>query len=131
MPLRKKVSYVGLKDFDYLIRDTSLTSPDFFNVVYFPEKFKAGKNLFKLRAHPTNLVNFSEIFIEILDFNGNPVYYEPINYIEKDGTRVIAVYIYEDTSPDTCTVYLAGRTAVNPLTGETIVHGLTYYGHVI
>ena len=120
MPLRKKVSYVGLKDFDYLIRDTSLTSPDFFNVVYFPEKFKAGKNLFKLRAHPTNLVNFSEIFIEILDFNGNPVYYEPINYIEKDGTRVIAVYIYEDTSPDTCTVYLAGRTAVNPLTGETI-----------
>jgi hypothetical protein len=120
MPLRKKVSYVGLKDFDYLIRDTSLTSPDFFNIVHFPEKFKAGKNLFKLRAHPSNLVNFSEIFIEILDFNSNPVYYEPINYIEKDGTRVIAVYIYEDTPPDTCTVYLAGRTAVNPLTGETI-----------
>lgn len=120
MPLRKKVSYVGLKDFDYLIRDTSLTSPDFFNIVHFPEKFKAGKNLFKLRAHPSNLVNFSEIFIEILDFNGNPVYYEPLNYIEKDGTRVIAVYIYEDTPPDTCTVYLAGRTAVNPLTGQSI-----------
>jgi hypothetical protein len=124
MPLRKKVSYVGLKDYDYLIRDTSLTSPDFFNIVHFPEKFKAGKNLFKMRAHPSNLVHNSEIFVEILDFNGNPIYYEPLNYVEKDGTRVIAVYIYEDTSPDNCTVYLAGRTAVDPTTGIEIPSSL-------
>ena len=32
-----------------------------------------------------------------------------MQYIEKDGTRVIAVYIYPDTSPGLARIYLAGR----------------------
>lgn len=120
MPLRKKVGYVGLKDLQYTLQDTDAISRDYFNIVEFPERFTAGKNLFKLKAQAGNLVNQSEIYIEILDFNGNPIYYEPINYIEKDGTRVIAVYIYPDTSPGIATVYLAGRAAVNTATGATI-----------
>ena len=124
MPLRKKVSYVGLKDYNYVIRDTNPVSRDYFNVIQLPDKFKAGKNLFKLRAHPSNLVNNSEIFIEILDYNGNPIYYEPLLYIEKDGTRVIAVYIYSDTSPGDCTIYIAGRAAVDVNTGESIPYSV-------
>lgn len=120
MPLRKKVSYVGLKDYSYTVYDTDAISRDFFNIIEFPDKFKAGKNLIKLRANASKLVTNSEIFIEILDYNGNPIYYEPLQYIEKEGTRVVAVYIYEDTSPGDCMVYIAGRAAVNPATNQTI-----------
>ena len=125
MPLRKKVSYVGLKDYSYTVYDTDAISRDFFNIIEFPDKFKAGKNLIKLRANASKLVANSEIFIEILDYNGNPVYYEPLQYIEKEGTRVVAVYIYEDTSPGDCTVYIAGRAGVNPATNQPIPWDVT------
>ena len=117
MPLRKKVGYYGLRDLSYSIIDTSENSPNFFRIIEFPEKLKAGKNLIKLAANRDNLVNNSEIQIEILDYNGNPIYYEPLRYIEKDGTRVIAIYIYPDTSPGECTIYLAGRVLFDPSTG--------------
>jgi hypothetical protein len=119
MPLRKRVSYFGLRDLGYDIIDDSSTSPRFFRVTDFPDKFKAGKNLFKLIANPDTLVNNSEIYIEILDSNQSPIYYEPIRYVESDGRRVIAVYIYPDTAPGECTVYLAGRAKLDPVTGTT------------
>ena len=51
-----KASYVGLREWNYILRDTTLTSPDYFGIVEFPQKFTAGKNLIKLRAHP-NIMN--------------------------------------------------------------------------
>ena len=110
MPLRKIASYQGLKDKPtYIVRDGSPFSDEYFNIVSFPNKLTSGKNLFKIRANSANFVQDSRIYVEILDFNGNPIYNEPLDYIEKDGTRVIAVYIYPDTSPGVATVYLAGR----------------------
>jgi hypothetical protein len=117
MPLRKKVGYVGLKDLSYSLIDTDIISRDYFNVVEFPNRLTAGKNLIKLKANPDILVNNSQIHIEILDFNGNPIYYEPLNYVEKDGTRVVAIYVYPDTAPGRATVYIAGRALVNVETG--------------
>ena len=110
-------SYQGLNTLNtYEIRDTNLISEDYFGIVEFPTKFTAGKNLFKLKAHPFNLVPESEIFIEILDFNGNPIYYEPLQYIQKDRARVIAIWIYPDTAPGPCQIFLAGRARVNTQT---------------
>ena len=43
---------------------------------------------------------------EILDYNGNPIYHEVVDYIDEDKSRVIAIYIYEDTSPGDCTITL-------------------------
>ena len=97
--IKNIASYVGLNTLQYEIRDNNLISEDYFGIVEFPTKFTAGKNLFKLKAHPFNLVPESEIFIEILDFNGNPIYYEPLQYIQKDRARVIAVWIYPASSP--------------------------------
>lgn len=110
MPLPKKVQKVGLeKLYRYRVTDTSPFSDDFFNIIQFPERLTSGKNLFKLRANSNRFVNNSQIHIEVLDYNGNPIYYEPLQYIEKDGTRVIAIYIFPDTAPGLATVYLAGR----------------------
>lgn len=118
MPLRKKVSYFGLRDFGYDIIDNSSNSLNFFRVTEFPSKFKAGKNLIKLTANPETLVDGSEVYIEVLDYNQNPVYYEPIAYVESDGTRVVSIYVYPETSPGECTVYLAGRARLDPDTGQ-------------
>ena len=112
-----KASYVGLREWSYILRDSTLTSPDYFGIVEFPQKFTAGKNLIKLRAHPQNLVPNSDIHIEILDMNGDPVYYEPLKYIQKDYARVIAIWIYADTVPGPCKVYISGRALRNPETG--------------
>jgi hypothetical protein len=126
MPLRKKVGYVGLKDLSYSLIDNDLISRDYFNVVEFPNRLTAGKNLIKLKANPDTLVNNSYIHIEILDFNGDPIYYEPLNYVEKDGTRVIAIYIYPDTAPGRATIYLAGRALLNVETGERYTFSKDY-----
>jgi hypothetical protein len=110
MALPKKVQKVDLRNkYQYALLDDSPFSDGLFNIVDFPERLTAGKNLFKLRANNDILVNDSPIYIEVLDFNGNPIYYEPLQYIEKDGTRVVSIYIFPDTSPGPATVYLAGR----------------------
>ena len=110
MAIRKIATKIDLNNkYKYLIRDTSPFSDNLFGIVNFPSRFTAGKNLFKIRIDSTLFVENSQIHIEILDYNGNPIYWEPLNYVEKDGTRVIAVYIYPDTSPGIATVYVAGR----------------------
>jgi hypothetical protein len=120
VPIRKIVDLKDLRKLrTYIERDTSLLSNGLFDIIDFPEKLTAGKNLFKIRMQNDRFVDNSTVEIEILDFNGNPIYYEPLNYIEKDGTRVIAVYVYPDTSPGVATVYVAGRLA-NTIEGDSI-----------
>ncbi len=106
---RKEAVYKGLQYIDVWITDTSLTSPDYFQISEFPTRLTAGKNLFKFRGHPTNLRVGSYLNIEVLDYNGNPIYHEVVNYIDEDKSRVVAIYIYEDSSPGDCTVTLTGE----------------------
>ena len=119
MALPKKVSKIDLgKLYNYRVVDTSPFSDQYFNIISFPDRLTAGKNLFKLRANGDLLVDNSKIHIEILDYNGNPIYWEPLQYIEKDGTRVVSIYIFPDTSPGLATVFIAGR--MKKLNGERI-----------
>jgi hypothetical protein len=89
-----------------------LTSPNYFQISEFPNKLTAGKNLFKLRGHPTNLKIGGYLNVEVLDYNGDPIYHEIVNYIDEDKSRVIAIYIYENTSPGDCVVTLTAE-AIN------------------
>ena len=121
MPIRKEAAYIGLaenSDLRYDIIDRSPTSEQFFQVTEFPETLTAGKNVFKFRGDPDTLVDDSKIHIEILDYNGDPIYYEVLRYLEKDGTRVLAVYVYPDTPEGRAIIYLAGRVAFDPESGD-------------
>lgn len=106
---RKETVYKGLQFIDVWFTDNSLTSPDYFQITEFPTRLTAGKNLFKLRGHPTNLRVGGYLNIEILDYNGDPIYYEIVDYIDEDKSRVIAIYIYEETSPGDCTITLVAE----------------------
>jgi hypothetical protein len=103
---RKEAVYKGLQFTPVYFEDTSLTSPDYFQISEFPIRLTAGKNLFKLRGNPQNLKVGGVLGIEILDYNGDPIYHEVVDYIDEDKSRVIAIYIYEDTSPGDCTITL-------------------------
>jgi hypothetical protein len=103
---RKEAVYKGLQFVPVYFEDTSLTSPDYFQISEFPTRLTAGKNLFKLRGNPQNLKVGGVLGIEILDYNGDPIYHEVVDYIDEDKSRVIAIYIYEDTSPGDCTITL-------------------------
>ena len=103
---RKEAVYKGLEFVPVYFEDLSLTSPDYFQISEFPTRLTAGKNLFKLRGHPTNLRVGGVLGIEVLDYNGDPIYTEVVHYIDEDKSRVIAIYIYSETSPGDCTITL-------------------------
>lgn len=109
---RKEAVYKGLQFVPVWFEDTSLTSPEYFQITEFPTRLTAGKNLFKLRGHPTNLRPGSYLNIEVLDYNGDPIYSEIVNFIDEDKSRVIAIYIYSETSPGDCTITVTGE-AIN------------------
>ena len=109
MSIRKKAELFNLEKFEYIEVDRSPTSNKYFGIVDFPNKLTAGKNLFKIRMQNNRFVDNCKIYIDIIDFNGNAIYYEPLRYVEKDGTRVVSIYIYPDTPPGIATVNVAAR----------------------
>ena len=109
---KKEAVYRGLEFIPVLFVDQSLTSPDYFQITEFPIRLTAGKNLFKLRGHPTNLTTGGALGIEVLDYNGDPIYSEVIDFIDEDKSRVIAIYIYKDTPPGDCTITLVAEASI-------------------
>jgi hypothetical protein len=71
----------------------------YFRITEFKESFTGGKNGFLIEGSE-HLKESTDIKIEILDVNGNPIYFEPGNGVPEyyEGlSKVVAVYIYEDT----------------------------------
>ena len=100
------------------VLDTERFSPKYFNLSSFPDTFGSGKNLIKLSTRTNLFVPESLIRIEVLDGGGNVVYHEVLDYLGKDKSRAIAVYIYTDTVPGDGRIRIAGRLQINPDTGE-------------
>lgn len=88
----------NLSSFQTLIVDTNPNS-EYFRITEFKNTFTGGKNGFLIEGSQY-LKESTEIKIEILDVNGDPIYYEPGNGIPEyyEGiSKLIAVYVYEDT----------------------------------
>jgi hypothetical protein len=88
----------NLTTFQTYINDTTPNSR-YFRITEFKDTFTGGKNGFLIEGSE-HLKETTEIKIEILDVNGNPVYYEPGNGVPEyyEGvSKLIAVYVYEDT----------------------------------
>lgn len=109
---RKETVYKGLEFIDVYFTDPSATSPDYFQISEFPLRLTAGKNLFKLRGNPNNLKVGGILNLEVLDYNNNPIYTEVVDFLDEDKSRVIAIYIYPDTSPGDCTITLIAEAVI-------------------
>ena len=81
----KKVTTIvrNLDQLSTYITDQSSLSSNIFNITEFPLEFTIGKNLIKLKGNTNIFEVGTELAIEILDSNRNPIYHEIIDYIEK------------------------------------------------
>ena len=101
MPRIKKYAPIvdtHLKYYETLVVDNNPNS-EYFKISEFKDTLTAGKNAFLIEGSPY-LMETTEIKIEILDVEGNPIYFEPGQGIPQyyEGTsKVVAVYVYEDT----------------------------------
>jgi len=90
--------YPNLTTYNTFVVDSNPNST-YFRITEFKESFTGGKNGFLIEGSE-HLKETTEIKIEILDVEGNPIYWEPGNGIPEyyEGlSKVVAVYIYEDT----------------------------------
>ena len=96
--------------FQTYITDTAINSK-YFKITEFKDIFTGGKNGFLIEGSE-HLKESTDIKIEILDVNGNPVYYEVGNGIPEyyEGvSKLIAVYVYEDTPIGSAKITILGE----------------------
>jgi hypothetical protein len=99
-----------LKYYETFVVDTEPNSK-YFKITEFKDTFTGGKNGFLIEGSP-ELMETTEIKIEILDVDGNPIYFEPGQGIPQyyEGTsKVVAVYVYEDTPIGTADITVLGE----------------------
>jgi len=97
---KKEIFYQGLDAIPVIIEDTSLTSPDYFRVTDLPTQLNAGTNVFKFKGNVSLFPENSAVYIEILDANGLPVYYEVgIDLESQEQLAIVTVFINQDTTP--------------------------------
>ena len=113
----KKEAREELSKLSVYVDDTSPTSTKYFRVSDVPEVLQKGKNLLRISAHPTNLVEGSQILVDVRDSSGNPIYFEIPDYLEEDKSRAISIWIYHDKGDDNtangeATITLVGTSNV-------------------
>lgn len=97
---KKEIIYQGLIDLPVIIDDASIDSPDYFRITKLPSEFNAGINVFEFKGNVQYFSEGTQIYIEVLDSNGDPVYYETnINYESDQQSAIVSVYVDTDTAP--------------------------------
>lgn len=100
-----------LLDKNYYIADNSDTSPNYFDIVQFPDTVGGGKSLIVFRGNGNYLRIGSDIDVEILDVNGNPLYWEFTNLIDRFKQYYLSLYVYDVTADGIGTVIFTGEAS--------------------
>ena len=96
--IKKFAPFQNLSNFSTFVNDDNPNS-DYFKITEFNETLTGGKNGFLIEGCP-ELKESSDVKIELLDVEGNPIYFEPGNGVPEyyEGTsKLISVHVYEDT----------------------------------
>jgi hypothetical protein len=121
--IKKTLFPKNLEKFAVLVRDNEPDSK-YFKITELPTTFTGGKNAL-LIAGSEQLVPDTKIQIELKDAAGNVIYHEPgegLISASIDGTsfiteyfegvsKVVAVYIYNDTAYGPCTLTILGEVS--------------------
>jgi len=90
--------FQNLSNFQTFLVDENPNS-DYFRISEFTEQYTGGKNGFLIEGSEF-LKETTEVKIEVLDVEGNPVYFEPGDGIPEyyEGTsKLVSVHVYDDT----------------------------------
>jgi hypothetical protein len=119
--IKKTLFPKNLDKYAVLVNDTQSDSK-YFKITELPDAFTGGKNAF-LIAGSEYLVPDTKIQIELKDSAGNVIYHEPgegmisasiggdsfITEYYEGVSKVVAVYVYPDTSYGPCTLTILGE----------------------
>ena len=99
MAIIKKFSpFLNLTNFQVFEND-DLPNSEYFRISEFSETFTGGKNGFLIEGSEF-LKETTEIKIEILDVEGNPIYFEPgggVPEYYEGNSKLVSVHVYDDT----------------------------------
>jgi hypothetical protein len=102
----KTLQLQNLAKYDVYINDINPTS-DYFKVANIPKYFTGGRNSFLIGG--SNLLTpYTNVLIEILDSNGNPIFQNPTKKYLQGNSRVISVEINKNTPPGYLTIIILG-----------------------
>jgi hypothetical protein len=100
--LTNEITYQGLADLQVLVEDSTSNSPDYFRVSKLPKEFTSGKNTFHFKGNTKLFNEGSYVYIEILDSNGEPLYYEiSLDLESTEQTAIVTAFVKPDTPPGT------------------------------
>jgi hypothetical protein len=102
----------NLHRFRVLVEDTE-TNSQFFQLREVSDILHSGKNAF-LIAGSEFLNPTTEVLVEILDADGDPIFNQPIRNYAEGKTRVVSIEIYEDTPPGPAFLTLLGELRTLP-----------------
>ena len=109
----------GYANGQFLIEDTSETSPLYFDITEFPQSVGGGRYVIKFRGNGLNLRTGSTIDVEVLDANGRNMYVELLNYTDRFNNYYAMVEVYDTTPKGPATIYFVGEASVD-LRGRSI-----------
>lgn len=106
----------------YLNKITNVTDLSFdggvrlFGISNLPEFLGEGKNSFRIKPR-AGLQSKSPIEIEILDRDGNPIYWETSTYKDSDNSKLISIWVYNlpnnkkyNTPDGRATIFVTGKS---------------------
>lgn len=105
----KKPQPKGYSTSRYYIEDTTASSPSYFNIQQFPSAVGGGKSVIIIKGNGDNLRLNSTIDVEIVDANGDNVFVEMTNYIDRFNNYYITFEVYDISATGPATVYLVGE----------------------
>jgi len=109
----KKPQPRGYNTQTYYIEDTSDTSPDYFSITEFPQSVGGGRYIVKFKGNGSNLRIGKSIDVELLDANGDNMYVELLDYVDRFNNYYAMFEVYDTTPQGVATMYFVGEAVVN------------------
>ena len=107
-PLKfEPLEYRGLDTLDVFIEDGSSDSFDYFGLTRVPRELTAGRNLISFTG-TQNLVPGSEIALEVLNANGDPIPIQTYDYIGEGNERIFAIEVGPETPEGDALISIVG-----------------------
>ena len=104
----------GYVDQEFYIEDTSLTSPNYFDITEFPDYIGGGKSVIKIKGAGLGLKFGASIEAEVLDIDGNVVYSEFPDFIDKFNNIYLSIYVYDFVTKGVGSISLVSTAEYDP-----------------
>jgi len=99
---------------NFFIEDSTPNSPSYFDVTFFPDYIGGGRSVIKIKGNGLGLKLGSQIDAEILDIDGNVIYSEFPDFIDKYNNIYLSMYVYDYAVKGLGTLTLVGQAEYDP-----------------